>query len=93
MKKTVQDMKVKIEAIKKTQTEGILERENLEKWTRTIDIKNSKTIYRMEERISGVKDKIEEIDISVKVSVKSKKFLTQNIQEFWDTMKRLNLRK
>ena len=47
----------------------------------------------MEERISGVKDKVEEIDISVKVSVKSKKFLTQNIQEFWDTMKRLNLRK
>ena len=31
MKKTVQDMKVKIEAIKKTHTEGILERENLEK--------------------------------------------------------------
>ena len=31
--KTVQDLKMEIEAIKKTQTEGILEIENLEKRT------------------------------------------------------------
>ena len=42
----------------------------------------------MEERISGVKDMIEEIDSSVKENVKSNKFLTQNIQEIWDNMKR-----
>ena len=35
---------------------------------------------------------IEEIDTSGKENVKSKKCLTQNIQEIWDTMKRPNLR-
>ena len=46
----------------------------------------------MEDIFSGVEDTIEEIDTSVKENVKSKKFLTQNIQEIWDTMKRPNLR-
>ena len=36
--------------------------------------------------------KIEEIKTSVKENVKSKTFLTQNIQEIWSTMKRQNLR-
>jgi hypothetical protein len=40
----------------------------------------------MEERISGIED------TSVKKIIKSKKFLTQNIQEIWDTMKRPYLR-
>jgi hypothetical protein len=35
---------------------------------------------------------IEEIDTSGKENVKSKKCLTQNIQEIWDTMKIPNLR-
>ena len=35
---------------------------------------------------------IEEIDILVKENVKSKKFLAQNIQEMWSTMKRPNPR-
>ena len=35
---------------------------------------------------------IEETDTSVKENVKSKKFLTQNIQEIWDTTKSQNLR-
>lgn len=35
---------------------------------------------------------IEEIDSSVKENVKSKKHLTQNIQELCDTMKRPNVR-
>ena len=46
----------------------------------------------MEERLSGIEDAKKETDISVKENVKSKKFLTQNIQEIWDTMKRPNLR-
>ena len=46
----------------------------------------------MEERISGIEDTIEEIDTSVKENVKPKNFMTQNIQEIWDTMKRPNLR-
>ena len=45
----------------------------------------------MEERISGVEDAIENIDSLVKENVRSNKFLTQNIQEIGDTMKRPNL--
>jgi hypothetical protein len=41
----------------------------------------------MKERISGVKDKIEEMYTPAKANVKSKRLLTQNIQEIWDTMK------
>ena len=47
----------------------------------------------MEERISSVEDTMKEIDLSVQKNVKSNKFLTQNTQEIWDTMKRPNLRK
>jgi hypothetical protein len=47
----------------------------------------------MEERISGIEDAKKETDISVKENVKSKKFLTPNIQEIWYAMKRPNLRK
>ena len=46
----------------------------------------------MVEKIAGIKEMIEEMDTLVKENVKSKKFLTQNIQEIWDTMKRRNLR-
>jgi hypothetical protein len=41
----------------------------------------------MEVRKSGVEDMIEEINLSVKENAKSKKFMTQNIQEIWDTLK------
>ena len=41
----------------------------------------------MEVRKSGVEDMIEEINLSVKENEKSKKFMTQNIQEIWDTLK------
>ena len=46
----------------------------------------------MEERISSVEDIIGEFDSSVKDSIQSKRSLTQNIQEIWDTMKGSNLR-
>ena len=46
----------------------------------------------MEERISGAEDNIENIDKTVKEDAKTKKLLTQNIQEIQDTMKRPNLR-
>ena len=46
----------------------------------------------MEERISGVEDTIEETDSLVKENIKSNKFLTQDIQKIWDTMKRQSLR-
>jgi hypothetical protein len=92
MNKTVQDLKIEIEAIKKSQMEAILEMENLGKRTGTIDTSSTNRIQKMEERISGIKDTIEEINTSIKKNVKYKKFLTQNIQEIWDTMKRSNLR-
>ena len=44
------------------------------------------------ERITGTEDTIEEIDALNKENSKSNKFLAQNIQELWDTMKRTNLR-
>jgi hypothetical protein len=46
----------------------------------------------MEERMSGIGVMIEETDTSVKENVKFIKFLTQNLQEIWDTMKRPNLK-
>jgi hypothetical protein len=90
--KTLQDLKVEIGAIKKTQTGGILGMENLGKRTGTTDTSITNRIQEMEDRISGVEDRTEEIDTSVKENVKSKKFLAQTTQEIWDTMKRPNLR-
>lgn len=46
----------------------------------------------MEEVISGIEYMREEIDASDKENVKSKKSLTQIIQEMWDTMKGQELR-
>ena len=53
-KKKVQDLKIEIEAIKKTYTEGILEMENLGKRTGTTDTSITNRIQEMEERISGL---------------------------------------
>jgi hypothetical protein len=44
------------------------------------------------ERISDAGDATEHTDTTVKENAKSKKILTQNIQEIQDTMKRPNLR-
>jgi len=60
----VQDLKVEIEAIKKAQTEGILETENVEKRTGTIDAIITNRIEKMEERTFIVEDIIEEINTS-----------------------------
>ena len=45
----------------------------------------------MEERISGAKDSIENIDTTIKENTQCKKILTQNIQEIQDTMRRPTL--
>jgi hypothetical protein len=81
---------MKIEAMKNTQTEETLEMENLGKRTGTTDA-NITNRTQMEERISGIEDTIEEIDTTVNENVRAKKFLTQNIQGIWNTMKRINL--
>lgn len=49
-------------------------------WTGTPEASFTNRIKKMEDRLSG-------IDKQVKENIKSKKSLTQNIQESWDTMK------
>jgi hypothetical protein len=48
---------------------------------RVIDTSITKRIQEIEERISGAKDTIENIDTTSKENVKCKNLLTQNIQE------------
>jgi hypothetical protein len=45
----------------------------------------------MKERISGAEDSIGNMDTTTKENTKCKKILTQNIQEFQDTMRRPHL--
>jgi hypothetical protein len=74
IKKSMQDLKVGIGAIKKTETGRILEMENLGKITgqQTTDASITNRIEEMEVRISGTEDTNQEIDTSVKENVKSK---------------------
>jgi hypothetical protein len=59
--KTFQDLKLKIGGIKKTQSEGILEMENLEKRTGTTDTSITNRTQEMKQRTSGIEDPIGEI--------------------------------
>ena len=92
LNKTIQDLKIEVETIKKTQSEATLEIETLGKKSGTINWSISNRIQEMEERISGTEDSIENIDTKIKENAKGKKILTQNIQKIQDTMKRPNLR-
>jgi hypothetical protein len=88
---TIQDLKMEVETMKKTQRKTMLERENLGKKSRTIDVIISNIIQKMEERISGAEDSIENMDTTIKENAKCKKILNQNIQEIQDKMRRPNL--
>ena len=79
--KTIQDLKMEVEAIKKSQRETTLEIENLGKRSGVIDASTTNTLQEIEERISGAEDTIENIDTTIKENAKCKKLLTQNIQE------------
>ena len=57
-----------------------------------IDANINNRIQEIEERITDAKDTIETIDSTVKENKKCQKFVTQNIQEIQDTMRRPNLR-
>jgi chromosome segregation ATPase len=92
MNKTIQDLKMEIEAIKKSQKETTMEIENLGKRSGVIDASITNRIQVIGERISGAEDTIENIDTTVKENAKSKKLLTQNIQEIQDTMRGQNQR-
>ena len=51
----------------------------------------SPTEYKIEERILGAEDSIENMDTTIKGNARCKKILTQNIDEIQDTMRRPNL--
>ena len=87
LNKTIQDLKMEVETIKKTQRETTLETETLGKKSGNIDTSISNRIQEMEDRISGAEDSIENIGTTIKENVKCKKILTQNIQEIQDTMR------
>jgi uncharacterized coiled-coil protein SlyX len=91
LNKTIQDLKMEVETIKKSQGETSLEIENLGKGSGAIDASITNRIKKIEERMSGAEDTIENIDTTIKENVKCKKILTPKIQEIEDTI-RPNLR-
>jgi predicted nucleic acid-binding Zn-ribbon protein len=61
LNKGVQDIKLEVETIKKTQIETTQEMQNLGKRPETTIVSITKRIQGIEERISGVEDTLEEI--------------------------------
>jgi prefoldin subunit 5 len=66
LNKTIQDLKMEVETIKKSQRETTLEIENLGKKSGTIAASITNRIQEMEERVSGADDSIENIDTTIK---------------------------
>ena len=66
MNKTIQDLKMEIETLKKSQRKTTLEIENLGKISGVIGINITNRIQEIEVRISGAEDTIENIDTTVK---------------------------
>jgi hypothetical protein len=81
LNKTVQDLKMEVESLKKTKRETALEMENLGKRTGVIDISNTKRIQEKEEIISGAEDIIQDINTTIMESTNNKMLLSQSIQE------------
>jgi predicted nucleic acid-binding Zn-ribbon protein len=79
LNKTIQDLKMEGETIKKTQRETTLEIETLGKKSEAIDASITNRIQEMEERISGAEDSIENMKTTIKENAKCKQILTQNI--------------
>jgi chromosome segregation ATPase len=90
LSKIIQDLKMEVETIKKSQR--FLEIENLGKKSGAMDASITNRIQEIEERISDAEDTMENIDTTIKENAKCKKTLNQNIQEIQDTMRRPNLR-
>jgi chromosome segregation ATPase len=91
LNKAIQDLKIEVESIKKSQRESTQEIENLGKKSGAIVASITNRIQEIKERISDTEEYIEIIDTTIKENVKCKKILTQNIQEIQDTMRRPNL--
>jgi hypothetical protein len=67
LNKIIQDLKMEVETIKKSQKETILEIEILGKKSGIIDANISNRIQEMEERISGAEDSIESMNTTKKM--------------------------
>ena len=65
MNKTIQDLKMKVETIKKSQSETTLELKNLGKRSGVIDASITNRIQDIEGRISGAKDTLENTDATI----------------------------
>jgi prefoldin subunit 5 len=72
LNKTIQYLKMEVETIKKIQRETTLEIEILGKKSGTIDASMTNRIQKMEERISGAEDSIENMDTTIKENAKAK---------------------
>jgi hypothetical protein len=85
LNKTIQDLKMEIETKKKkrkSQRKTNLEiKKNLGKRSGVRDASITNRIQKIEERISGAEDTIENIDTTVKQNAKCQKLLTQNTQK------------
>ena len=73
LNKSIQDLKIEVETIKKSQRETTLEIENLGKKSGSIDASITNRIQEIEKRISGAEDTI---DTTIKENGKCKKILT-----------------
>ena len=73
MNKTIQDLKIEVETIKKLQGKTTLEIDKLRKRSGTIDASVTNRIQKIEERKSGTEDTIENIDTTIKENAKCKK--------------------
>jgi predicted nucleic acid-binding Zn-ribbon protein len=89
MNKIIQNLKMEIETIKKSQRETILEIKNLGKKPGVIEHTNR--IQEIEERISSAEDTIETFDTTEKENANCKRVLIQNVQEIQVTVRRPNL--
>ena len=70
---TIQDIKMEVETIKKSQREKTLNIENLGKKSGVIHASITNKIQEIEERISGTEDTIGNIDTTVKEKAKCQK--------------------
>ena len=77
LNKTIQNLKMEVETIKKTQRETTLEIKILGKKSGTIDASINNRIQEMEEGISGAEESIENMDTIIKENAKCKKLLTK----------------
>ena len=70
LNKIIQEIKMEVDTIKKTQSEATLEIETLGKKSGTIDATINNRIQGMEKRILGAEDSIQNIDTTIKENAK-----------------------